>query len=213
MADELAHEIRNPLTSIGGFARRVHEMLPENDSGRKYLEIVIENVTRLENMITKLVQLKTLGVFHPEPCDINDVIAETVDSLRTEFAEKDVEVKLDVKNKTLIPLDKDKIKAAFAALIMNAVEAMEKPPRILKIATNIGDEYIDIAVSDNGKGIPEEHIKYIFDPFFTSKMYGPGLGLKFTQRIIQAHEGTISVKSKQGEGTVFTIRLPSSKRR
>jgi signal transduction histidine kinase len=182
MADELAHEIRNPLTSIGGFARRVHEMLPENDPGRKYLEIVIENVARLENMITKLVELKTLGVFHPEPCDINDVLAETVDSFEKEFAEKNVEVILELTDKPLIPVDKDKIKAAFAALIRNAVEAMERPPKFLKIATSVRDEQIEITVSDTGKGIPEDQIKYIFDPFFTSKLYGPGLGLKFTQR-------------------------------
>ncbi|MDH4231741.1 MAG: ATP-binding protein [Nitrospirota bacterium] len=208
MADELAHEIRNPLTSIGGFSRKVHEMLPENHPGRKYLEIVIENVARLENMITKLVEVKTLGVLQTELSDINEIIAETVALFEKEFAEKNVDVNLELADKPLIHLDKDKIKAAVAAIIRNAVEAMEEPPRVLKIATNMGDDQVEITVSDTGKGISEDHIKYIFDPFFTSKMYGPGLGLKFAQRIIQAHKGTISVKSKPGEGTVFTIRLP-----
>ncbi|MDA8239321.1 MAG: ATP-binding protein [Nitrospiraceae bacterium] len=208
MADELAHEIRNPLTSIGGFARRVHGVLPENDPGRKYLEIVIENVARLENMITKLVELKTLGAFHAEPSDFNRIITETVDSFGKEFAEKGVNVELDLTDSPLIPLDTDKIKAAFAALIKNAVEAMEKPFKLLKIATSIRDEYIEAEVSDTGKGIPKDRIKYIFDPFFTSKMYGPGLGLKFTQRVIQLHRGTISVKSEPGKGAVFAVRLP-----
>ncbi|MGE5237643.1 MAG: ATP-binding protein [Chloroflexota bacterium] len=208
MADQLAHEIRNPLTSIGGFTRRVHEMLPEHDPGRKYLEIVIENVARLENMITKLVELKTLGVFHAELSDLNKIIADSVNSFEKDFREKNVEVTLDLANKLLIPLDREKIKAAFGALIKNAVEAMEKSPRLLKIATNMGNEYFEITVSDTGRGIPEDRIKYIFDPFFTSKIYGPGLGLKLTQRIIQAHGGTISVKSEPGKGTVFTIRLP-----
>lgn len=208
MADELAHEIRNPLTSIGGFARRVHGMLPQNDPGKKYLEIVIENAARLENLITKLVELKTLGVFHPEPSDFNRIITETVDFFGKELDEKGVDVKLDLTNSPLIPLDTDKIKAAFSALIKNAVEAMGKPPRLLKIVTSIRDEYIEAEVSDTGKGIPKDRIKCIFDPFFTSKMYGPGLGLKLTQRIIQLHKGTISVKSEPGEGTVFAVRLP-----
>jgi signal transduction histidine kinase len=72
----------------------------------------------------------------------------------------------------------------------------------------MSDENIEILISDTGKGIPKDKIKYIFDPFFTSKIYGPGLGLTFTQRVIQEHGGTISVESELEKGTTFTIRLP-----
>ncbi len=208
MADELAHEIRNPLTSIGGFTRRIYERLSENDPGRKYMEIVIEDVARLENMIKKLVELKTTGVFHTEPSNINNIITEAVKSFEKDFSDNNIEVKLELTNNPLISLDKDRFKAAIANLIKNAIEAMGKMPKLLKIATSIRDEYIEITVSDTGKGIPEDKIKYIFDPFFTSKIYGPGLGLTFVQRIIQEHKGSISVESEPGKGATFTLKLP-----
>jgi signal transduction histidine kinase len=88
---------------------------------------------------------------------------------------------------------------------------MQESPKILKISTSMSEGYLEIKVSDTGKGIPKDKIKNIFDPFFTSKIYGPGLGLTFTLKIIQQHRGTISVESEPGKGTTFTIRLPVRK--
>lgn len=210
MVDQIAHEIRNPLTSIGGFTRRVYERLQENDPGKRYMEVVLEDVKRLENMISKLIDLSTAGTFHKEPSDIKELIIETVKSFEKDLADNNIEVKLGLTDTPLIPLNRDKIKKAISALIKNAIEAMEGSPKLLKINTSINDQYIKIAVSDTGKGIPEDKIKYIFDPFFTSKIYGPGLGLTFTRGIIQEHGGNISVESKPGKGATFTIRLPLS---
>lgn len=172
------------------------------------MEMVIEDVSRLENMIKKLVEMKTIETSHIEMSSINQIVSETVRAFGKDFADNNIEVKLDLADMPLIPLDKDKLKIAIANLIKNAVEAMEKTPKHLKIAASVRDEHIEITVSDTGKGIPEDKIKYIFDPFFTSKIYGPGLGLTVVRRIVQEHRGDISVKSKSGKGTTFTIRLP-----
>jgi signal transduction histidine kinase len=105
-------------------------------------------------------------------------------------------------------LDSNRIITAIAHLIRNAIEAMEKTPKLLKISSLIRNGQIEITVSDTGKGIPEDKISYIFDPLFTSKIYGPGLGLTFAKMIIQEHKGTITVQSGSEKGTTFTIRLP-----
>ncbi|MDI6890979.1 MAG: response regulator [Thermodesulfovibrionales bacterium] len=212
MMEEVTHEIRNPLTSIGGFARRVYEKLPEGDSNKKYMEMIIDDVARLENMIKQLVELKTIAISYREPTNINDVIMEALKLFEKEFEDKGIEVKTKlVDNPPLIPVDKEQMKVAISNLIRNSIEAMQERLKILKLTSQISDGRMEIQVSDTGKGIPKDKIKHIFDPFFTSKIYGPGLGLTFTLKIVQQHRGTISVESEPGKGTTFTIRLPLKK--
>ena len=209
MMDEVAHEIRNPLTSIGGFTRRIYERLPEGDPNKNYMKIVIGDVERLENMIKQIVRLKITSISSTELSNINDVILEALKSFEKELRDKSIEVKTElVDNPPPIFIDREKMTLATANLIKNSIEAMQRTPKLLKIISNMSDENIEILISDTGKGIPKDKIKYIFDPFFTSKIYGPGLGLTFTQRIIQEHRGTISVESELEKGTTFTIRLP-----
>jgi len=209
MMDEVAHEIRNPLTSIGGFTRKIYERLPESDPNKNYMKIVIEDVERLENMVKQLVRLKVMGVLHTEPSNINDVIIEALKSFEREFKNNNIDIKTElVDNPPLISIDREKMTIAITNLIKNSIEAMQKPPKLLKVISKVRGGNIEIVISDTGKGIPKDKIKYIFDPFFTSKIYGPGLGLTFTQRIIQEHNGTISVESEPEKGATFTIRLP-----
>jgi len=209
MMEAVAHEIRNPLTSIGGFARRVYEKLPEGDPNKKYMEIIIKDVARLENMIRGLVELKITTISYRELTNINDVIMEALKLFEPDLEDKGIEVKIElVDNPPLISVDKEQIKMALANLIKNSIEAMQEKLKILKITSHISDGRMEIQVSDTGKGIPKDKIKNIFDPFFTSKVYGPGLGLTFTLKIIQEHRGAISVESEPGKGTTLTITLP-----
>jgi signal transduction histidine kinase len=209
MIDAVAHEIRNPLTSIGGFARKIYKRLPQGDPNREYIKMIIDDVARVENMIRQIVELKTMGVSHPEPSNVNDIINDAVESFEKELEDWKIEFKLELMDKPpLILLDSNRIITAIAHLIRNAIEAMGKTPKLLKISSLIRNGQIEITVSDTGKGIPEDKIKYIFDPLFTSKIYGPGLGLTIAKRIIQEHKGTISVQSESEKGTTFTIRLP-----
>jgi len=212
MMDEVAHEIRNPLVSIGGFARRVHENLPEGNPNKKYMEMIINDVAILENMIKKLIELKTVAVCYFEPTNINNIIMESLKNFEEELEDKDIDAETELMNDPpLIPVDKEQMKIAFSHLIKNSIEAMEDKVKILRIASRLRNGHMEIQVSDTGKGIPRDKLKSIFDPFSTSKVYGPGLGLTFALKIIQAHRGTIFVESEPGKGTTFTIRLPLKK--
>ena len=209
MMEEVAHEIRNPLTSIGGFARRVYDRLPQGDPNKKYLEMIINDVARLENMIKGLLELETAAISYREIRNINDVIMEALKSFKQDLEDRGIETKTELgDNLPLISIDQEQIKMALANLIKNSIEAMQDKLKILKITSRISDGRMEIQVSDTGKGIPKDKIKNIFDPFFTSKTRGPGVGLTFTLKIIQEHRGTVSVESEPGKGTIFTIRLP-----
>lgn len=209
MMDQVAHEMRNPLTSIGGFTRRMYEKLPEGNPNKKYMKMVIEDVARLEGMIKQLIELKAMGVPHTERTASNDIIREALGSFEKKLKDMNIEIKTELMDKpSIIPADRNKLITAISNLIDNAIEAMGKTPRVLRIFSRVRNEHMEIMVSDTGKGIPEDKLKYIFDPFFTSKIYGPGLGLTFARRIVQEHKGTISVESRLGKGTTVTIRLP-----
>ncbi|MEW6002106.1 MAG: response regulator [Nitrospirota bacterium] len=212
MMDQVAHETRNPLTAIGGFASRVCESLPEGDPNKKYMEMIIEDVARLENMIKQLIKLKTMAISYLELTNVNDIILDALDMFKEEFKNEGIEVKTDLMdNLPLVTADKEQIKLVLSKLIKNSIEAMRNKVRILKVTGRTSNGYVEILVSDTGKGISRENIKNIFDPFFTSKMYGPGLGLTFALKIIQAHKGTITVESEPGKGATFTIKLPVNK--
>jgi two-component system sensor histidine kinase/response regulator len=213
MMDEVAHEIRNPLVSIGGFARRVHDDLPEGNPNRKYMEMIIEDVAKLEMMIKKIIEIQTGSIIYLEPTDINKVVQEALCSFEREFEDNAVDVETDLAaDLPLIPADRELLKKAIANLLQNSIEAMSGDTRTFRISTAPCGSCIEIKVSDTGKGISRDRIKNIFEPLFTSKIYGPGLGLTQTLKIIQEHRGTISVESDPGKETVFTIKLPLRKR-
>jgi len=212
MMDQVAHEIRNPLTSIGGFARKVYGKLPEGDPNKKYMEMIINDVAILESMIKQLIELKTMAISFKKPTNINDLIMKALKLFEQEFNEKAIDVQSELAdNLPLIPADEKLLKRALCNLIKNSIEAMAEGTKVLRIASRLSEGHIEILVSDTGKGIPTEELKKIFDPFVTSKIYGPGLGLTFTYKIIQDHNGTISVESEPGKGTTFTISFPVEK--
>ena len=212
MMDQVAHEIRNPLTSIGGFARKVYGKLPEGDPNKKYMEMIINDVAILESMIKQLIELKTMAISFKEPTNINDLIMKALKLFEQESKEKAIDVQNELEdNLPLIPADEKLLKRALCNLIKNSIEAMAEGTKVLKIVSRLSEGHIEILVSDTGKGIPTDKLKKIFDPFVTSKVYGPGLGLTFTYRIIQDHNGTISAESEPGKGTTFTITLPVEK--
>jgi signal transduction histidine kinase len=212
MLDEVAHEVRNPLVSIGGFARRVYESLPEGNLNRKYMEMIIEDVARLENIVKQLVEIKSTSLLYMEPANINDVIMKALDAMDRELEENAINVETQfMDNPPVIPADKEQLQKAISNIIKNALEAMSGETRILNITSRFLENHIEIQITDTGRGISRDKIKHIFDPLFTSKIYGPGLGLPFALKIVQDHRGTISVESEQGKGSTFTIRLPLRK--
>ncbi len=213
MVDEIAHEIRNPLVAIGGFARRVKKSLPEGDANRKYLETILQNVTVLEKMVNELVGLKSAALSYMEPANINEILQNALDLNIKNIGKNNIAVTTHfMESSALIPVDVENLTRALANIIENGIEAMDGEIRNLVITTGVSGDYFEITIADSGKGISRDQIKNIFNPFFSSKIYGPGLGLTFTLRTIQNHKGTISVESEEGKGTSFTIRLPKKGR-
>ena len=210
MMDQVAHEIRNPLTSIGGFARKVFSRLPEGDPNKKYMQMIIEDVAVLESMIKQLIDLKSMSISMKEPLNINDVIKDSLKVFEQDVVQKAINVETDLEDGLpMITADKKLLKRAFCNLIKNSIEAMETGTKALKITSRKKDGGLELQFSDTGKGISKDKIKNIFDPLVTSKVYGPGLGLTFALKIIQDHKGTISVESEPDKGTAFTIIFPA----
>lgn len=209
MMDQVAHEIRNPLTAIGGFARKVYGRLPEGDPNKKYMHMIIEDVAVLESMIKQLIELKCISISIKEPTNINVIIKDSLKLFEQECIQKAIHIETDLKDDLpMIVADKKLLKRAFCNIIKNSIEAMETGTKVLKITSGMSKDNLEIQFSDTGIGISKEKIKNIFDPLVTSKVYGPGLGLTFALKIVQDHKGTISVESEQGKGSTFRISLP-----
>lgn len=210
MVDEVSHEVRNPLVTIGGFARRIRKNLAEDDPNRKYLDIILENVASLERMVTQLVGLKTAVESHPMPADVNDLVSQALARYERQVAEHRIAVTVRLMdNPPLVPVDGDNLTTAIANIIENSIEAMaDGPRRDLAVSTGVEGDYFEIKITDTGHGIARDTLKNIYDPFFTSKTYGPGLGLTFALKTVQSHKGMISMQSEVGQGTSFTISLP-----
>lgn len=210
MMEQVAHEIRNPLTSVGGFARKVFNKLSDDDPNKKYMQYIIENVAVLESMIKQLIELKSIAISTKEPSDINEVVRDSLKIFEQEFASKSIEVKTEfAEGLPLISADRKLLRRAFCNLIKNAIEAMEDGKKSIAIASRLNGDSLELRFSDTGRGISQEKIKNIFDPMVTSKVYGPGLGLTLAMKIIEEHKGTIAVESEEGRGTTVTLRFPA----
>jgi two-component system sensor histidine kinase/response regulator len=213
MMDQVAHEIRNPLTAIGGFARKVNGRLEETDPNKKYMQMIIEDVAVLEGMIKQLIELKTMAISCKESTDINDVIRESLRVFEQDFVQNAIYVETGLAdNLPMVLADGKILKRAFCNIIKNSIEAMETGTKQLRVVSGLTGDRIEIRISDTGKGIEKDMLKSIFDPLVTSKIYGPGLGLTFALKIIQDHRGTISAESVPEKGTTFTISFPAPQR-
>jgi signal transduction histidine kinase len=209
MTTQMEHEIRNPLAIIGGLARRIHESLSDNDPGKKHLEVIMQNVKRLEHTTDRLLDLEISVITCREQVNINEIIMGVLEKNWALFEEHQTEVITDLTNPLpQILADRNQLRVVLVNIIDNAIEALQgRPTRILKINTRLGDESIVIEISDTGSGISEEHIKDIKHPFFTSKTYG-GLGLAVANKIILAHGGKMTITSELLKWTKVTINLP-----
>jgi two-component system sensor histidine kinase/response regulator len=210
MVDEVSHEVRNPLVTIGGLVRRMAKNLAEDDPNRKYIAIILENVASLEKMVSQLVALKTSVASNPRPADMNKIVSLALARFEEQIQANRISVATRFMEKPpLIPVDHANLVTAIANIIENSIEAMEHSSRKeLTIATRVDANFLVIEITDSGRGIAHDTMNSIYDPFFTSKTYGPGLGLTFALKTIQSHNGTISSQSEVDGGSSFTIRLP-----
>lgn len=150
--DEVTHEIRNPLTAIGGFVRRVHERLPDNDPNRKYLELAMDNIKRLEKMVQQLAEFRSQTSLYIEPHHMTEIMKEVLRSFGKELKQKNIEVKAELSADPLpVLIERDKMTMTLSNLVRNAVEAMQKAPKILTIKSRVAGKHVDVSISDTGR--------------------------------------------------------------
>jgi phosphoserine phosphatase RsbU/P len=210
-AQLVAHQIRNPVHAIGGFARRLCRKLPQGSENQHYAEIIIQEAQRLEQMVKEIVETAVIFIPREEEHDLNQVIRGALGIIKGSLEEKDIVLTLELAP-DLPPLTMDvgNMKRVILQLVANALEAMP-PGGQLHLKTSVQDGFVELMVQDNGRGIPEDILPHIFDTFFSTKPAGPGLGLPIVHRIITQHHGEIIIDSTVNVGATITVRLPVSK--
>jgi signal transduction histidine kinase len=209
MAAGIAHEIRNPLTSLQLFVEMMAERFDDHEFRAKFTQIVPPEVERLNRIVNDLVSFAKPSKLIREPAQINDILDKTIRLSEISFKKLNVKVVKEFSDVPKVLVDSQQIMQIFLNLIMNGAQAMATGGT-LTVKTYYDDIYkkVCIDVKDTGYGISEENLKKLFSPFFSTKEGGTGLGLAITRRIVEEHKGEIKVKSRVGEGTTFTVELP-----
>jgi signal transduction histidine kinase len=211
---DVAHEIRNPLTSIGGFARRLDKKIAELTKEKEYIDIIISEVDRLERILRDVLTFSREAKFHMEYQEVNSVIKESIQSFIDICNEQSItiEERLDPSLPPLL-IDREQVRLAVNNLISNAIDAMPEGGT-LGINTYMKELYdvnfVVVEIKDTGVGISGEKLDMIFEPFYTTKEIGigTGLGLSICKKIIEEHDGLLRVESELGKGTSFKLLFP-----
>ena len=221
IVEEIAHQVRNPIVSIGGFTQRLLKPSLASQKREFYLEQVVRETKRLETMIQRLEEY----VLIPRPTlqreKIQEVVESALQTFSKEATEKGVCVNLDtgaLTDEGSVFIDKGLVIKALLHILENALEAMKripvgKEPATLNVAISGNEETVGISVSDNGEGIAKENLGRIFDPFFSTRPDRVGFGLTFAKRVVEEQAGKIWVESELGKWTAITISFPRERRR
>jgi two-component system NtrC family sensor kinase len=206
----VAHEINNPLTTILTTAMLIQEDIDPKNPMYEELETITNETLRCRKIVASLLDFARQTKPAKKHHNINDIIAECVGLTRKQAEFKDVQILKALSEKVpKLLLDKEQIQQALINLILNATDATDPGGKItVSTAFSPDNQFVNIKVSDTGKGIAAEVVDKIFEPFFTTREIGTGLGLAITHGIIGRHGGDIRVQSRPGQGTTFTIRLP-----
>ncbi|MBI5642182.1 MAG: hypothetical protein HY954_01760 [Deltaproteobacteria bacterium] len=211
MAATLAHEIKNPLISIGGFAGRLKKHIGADSPSHAYVEQMIKEAARLERLMDGVISFIKDSSVDLKSDDLNDIFTDALRFFDDEFQSHRIRVIRDFHPGGLRVLaDREQLKIAFDNLIVNAIQSMEKGGTLELSTCSEGDSAIAKFI-DTGGGIEPRNMGCIFNPFFTTKEHGTGLGLPITNSIIMRHRGVIEVDNNPGIGVVFKVILPLTK--
>lgn len=212
LASGIAHEIRNPLSSIKGFATYFKERYKQVPEDQKTADIMIQEVDRLNRVIGQLLEFARPMQIQEKPISLQSLIHHSLKLIEADLREKSIEIKATTPSEIgVVMVDPDRFKQVLLNLYLNALEAMERGGTLsVELTRDITEKGVQIIISDTGQGIKEEDMPHIFDPYFTSKPSGTGLGLAIVLKIIESHHGKIAVNSRRGKGTTVAITLPSS---
>jgi signal transduction histidine kinase len=216
LAGGVAHEINNPLQIMLGRIQMIQMMAEDKKPAGKgklkeELNLVTEEVLRIRDIVRNLLDFSRQGKRETafSPMCMNDTVKDVLALLHHQLISNQVDVRLALEpENTRVLGNRNQLKQVFINLMMNAIHAMEKEPRVLEISTVVQEGMVMASVRDSGVGISQENISRIFEPFFSTKSMGTGLGLSISYGLIKEHKGTIEVESQEARGTCFTVRLP-----
>jgi PAS domain S-box-containing protein len=205
VAARVAHEIRNPLVSLGGFARRLEKKL--NGSTKEYADIIAKEVGRLEDILNEILSFVKEARIQKEQVEAQKLMEDVISLTCSEIDDKGISLVREFGDPIELYVDPNRMKDALLNIIKNAIQATGDHGTIsVKIYGK--NKTCILEVRDTGTGISEEDLPFIFDPFYTTKKAGTGLGLTITHRIVEEHDGGIEVESKAGEGSTFRVVIP-----
>lgn len=214
LAAGLAHEIKNPLAGIKGAIEIIRQRTAEDDPNKEIFTEILNQIDRIHTIVQDLLIYARPRETKITAADPQNIIQAAITMAASQTKGKDIQIQfVGLKDKLTIPLDSDKIQMVILNLLINSIDAIEKKGRIEAAVSLEDDRFLNITISDDGKGIPDELFPKIFSPFFTTKKRGTGLGLSIIQRILKEHMGSITVHSREGQGATFKIKLPLDPRK
>lgn len=204
LAASIAHEVRNPLTSIKGFIKLAREDVMHDE----YYNIIEEEIDRIETIASELLVLGKPMSIEIEKCDAGKMLRDVCILLQSQAVMRKIDIQFHtIEPGCFIQCNAGQMKQVFINLIKNATEAMENGG-VIHVSARLSEDKVQVVIQDEGKGMPESVLKKLGEPFYSTKADGTGLGLMVCFNIVEQYAGTIRVESKVDEGTVFTIELP-----
>ncbi len=212
LAGGVAHEIRNPLSSIKGFATYFGKRYEHNPDDRETAQIMVQEVERINRSVTQLLEFAKPLVVENKQIRVDSLISHSLKLVQMDLDKKSIKTLVTLKtDKVFFITDPDRINQVLLNLYMNAIHAMDQGGELVVEVLDAPDKTgLEIQVMDNGCGIDKKHLDDVFDPYFTTRSGGTGLGLSIVHRIIENLKGGIWVESEKNRGTCFIIRLPGS---
>jgi len=215
LAARFAHEIRNPLTAVGGFARRLQKNTLPDEKSREYVSLMVSEVERLENVLRNLLTMSQPQLDATHPHDVNEIVEYLVNGFSEECREKHITLRSSLHELPLVPMNSRLVREAIENIISNAVDAMPEGG-LLTVSSEPyirhNKQYALVIVKDTGEGIAPERLSLIYEPFYTSKSANRriGLGLASTKKIVEDHNGFINISSEVGKGTSVQLAFSTS---
>ena len=201
MLDQVAHELRNPLVAIGGFARRIRDRLTDDNQLKVYANNIYSEVERLERTLNEILEIKNIILGSITSFDPVSFLTDVLETFAETLHNKNIQLETRLRTEhTGIRGDKKNLSLALKNIVTNSIEAMDTKGGTLMVGLEQDEQHCRIAVEDTGRGISHSETNLVFRPFYTSKISGSGMGLYAVQHIVEMHNGTVILTSKPGEG-------------
>jgi len=212
----VAHEIRTPLTLIGGFARRLDKHIPDGSKDKEYSDIIINEVSRLENILKNVLTYSRESTLCLERHNLNDIITSSLKPYQDKYNDQSIRIDMKLGEIADLVLDRERVIEVIGNILSNAFDAMPEGGTLaIRTGSSIvrSKEYVCVHFSDTGEGMTREQTQMIFEPFYSTKIigHGTGLGLPISKKIVEDHGGFIAVESEPGKGTTFSLYFPLQK--